>query len=297
MARETNSRFGTAASFGMVAVVIGALSGALYWQSQLTTSRPAPSAGEPAPRRPPGKVRARLWEDPLAAVRHQVGLPCGERGSAPDGSPGLVLPVYLWGGDSFEDHENRLRSRYAVLAALDAAGYMPEDAEHLRFRCLAAGTVIVPYEWFFRNPLQPASRAGTVSRPPSPGWESILVIWVSDQLLSARPLESLRGVEGQPAVDAGGQQREEMPVDREEAEVTEPAGPQERLPLPPRHESLQDHEEEADRDQPVQVALAHGSEHIAVEAGAGDYRASISNGSRASAALPAARSVTTTITS
>lgn len=44
-----------------------------------------------------------------------------------------VLPVMVAGSPYVEGHEWRLRSRDAVLFALQVSGYVPEDREHVGY--------------------------------------------------------------------------------------------------------------------------------------------------------------------
>jgi hypothetical protein len=98
-------------------------------------------------------VAARLWQDPLAAVaqsaqdeekdsanaanqslhsitkfREEVKISEKDKGHAP-----LILGVGLPGAPYAEEAESRRRSRYAVLAALNTAGYVPADEEHVGY--------------------------------------------------------------------------------------------------------------------------------------------------------------------
>jgi hypothetical protein len=50
---------------------------------------------------------------------------------------------------------------------------------------------------------------------------------------------------------------EEVAVDRDEAEVAQPPGPQQPLARPPGEEALEHEEDHADRDQPGEVAAEH----------------------------------------
>jgi hypothetical protein len=50
----------------------------------------------------------------------------------------LLLPVMIAGGPYSEDHESRVRSRFAIVSALGQLDYVPEDAEHL-------GTLEIPW--------------------------------------------------------------------------------------------------------------------------------------------------------
>ncbi len=105
------------------------------------------------------EIEARLWEDPIAAVRKRIneitrqtvagGIQlrdfyslCEEPGAVSqairtclDGQSKklLILPVMLSAGYTADDHETRLRTRYAVLAALESAGYTPSHPDSLRF--------------------------------------------------------------------------------------------------------------------------------------------------------------------
>lgn len=100
---------------------------------ELQSSRPAPRPITPRPTLREERVEARLWQDPLASAhRHYAeedALPA--RVDPGDRNDVIVLPVFLPGGPYAEDGEKRLRIRAAVLAGLNAAGFAPEDSEHL----------------------------------------------------------------------------------------------------------------------------------------------------------------------
>ena len=49
------------------------------------------------------------------------------------GKPNLILVVSVSGAPYADDQEGRRRRRYAVLAGLDAEGFVPEDAQHIGF--------------------------------------------------------------------------------------------------------------------------------------------------------------------
>ena len=97
---------------------------------------------------------ARLWQDPFAAVadvlakstelkpencyRRDSGYKdietyCRPPWEGPSGLPDLVLVASVSGTPYAEDQEARRRRRYAVLAALDAEGFVPADAQHIGF--------------------------------------------------------------------------------------------------------------------------------------------------------------------
>lgn len=154
-----------------------------------------------------GEVAARLWEDPLRAVQRHVNEVRSNGGDAhhraadgrvldPSDSPDLlVLPVAIPGGSSLNQHETRLRSRYAVLAALDFAGYRPARRSTLSFlhfgawppavesdRDTAPGPeLVVPYEKFEPDPLQPRRRRSKV----------VLVLWIREDALHDNPYARL----------------------------------------------------------------------------------------------------------
>lgn len=50
----------------------------------------------------------------------------------------FLLPVMIPGGPYSEDHESRVRSRFAIVSALGQSDFVPEDAEHL-------GTLRIPW--------------------------------------------------------------------------------------------------------------------------------------------------------
>ena len=153
-------------------------------------------------------VRARLWQDPFAAVaRHQeAGGDGGHFPEWPEASPreprkarpDRILAVMLSAGPYDEQAERRLRSRHAVLSALGEEGYVPKDSEHIGYfrhdleeeeevECKgphgAADAresdkpieIDVPYEWL------------TDRRDGSPG----LLLWLDEGAFQDKPLTRL----------------------------------------------------------------------------------------------------------
>jgi hypothetical protein len=122
-------------------------------QGPLEGSRP-PATEKSVPERPGVQdIEARLWQDPFAAVAETVARSSDHK---PDNcrsdkisdqikdhcqSPlkdsrranPLVLVVSVSGARYSDDHEFRLRTRYAVLAGLNAEGFVPEDPQHIGF--------------------------------------------------------------------------------------------------------------------------------------------------------------------
>jgi hypothetical protein len=119
----------------------------------LSGSRPAGTDRSLIERVGEQHVDARLWQDPFAAVAAQVAkLPdlkpqnCQNLDRYPDiatycrppwqgkgGPPDLILVASTTGTPYAEDQESRRRRRYAVLAGLDAEGFVPNDSQHIGF--------------------------------------------------------------------------------------------------------------------------------------------------------------------
>ncbi len=108
-----------------------------------------------------------------------------------------VLGVMLDGTPYAEGSESRLRSRYAVVSALDTAGYVAVDGDHLQFftwhpapedRCesAAGGELTIPFELYEPNTLLP----GNTARPHA------LVLWLNDDELIGAPLCLLAALKG-----------------------------------------------------------------------------------------------------
>jgi hypothetical protein len=188
-------------------------------------------------------VDARLWQDPFATVadtlakwpeltpkvcedqpakyRNHCRSPLDEFAKPPTPTAGTpsasekppvdgpsVLVASVSGAPYSEDHEFRLRVRYAVLAGLNAEGYVPDDPQHVGFywpgaaatsrdspslvasrTSLAASTAlpassqvpqsllpkVVPFEWFTRK------LKGETSK--------ILLLWFDEDVLGETPLK------------------------------------------------------------------------------------------------------------
>ena len=163
------------------------------------------------------KARARLWEDPFAAVRRdqavrkQVSVTLQKAGKVTlsvttadqHDEQGLrslkakieeiatrnglvtVLIVMTGGGSSVEDSEARIRDRYAVGAALEVGCYVPELTQSLSYFTWSFGPqkpelsmpVPTPYEWYRRGAL-----ASCRTFDETPGTEQsrhVLVLWIA----------------------------------------------------------------------------------------------------------------------
>lgn len=190
--------------FALVALAV-LTGGFFYYRGPLTPTRPGDT-----PLRAPEELRqvhARLWEDPLVVMRQHREWERALRGGKeapefhgidelwdavdPDQRSGLlVLPVVIAGGPYAEDHESRLRTRYAVLSALGAAGFIPRNAAELAYflwngtgNCPPEGQSCrgVPYEWWTLAAEGPA--------------RSVLVLWLRDDRFDGEPFRNLRKLE------------------------------------------------------------------------------------------------------
>jgi hypothetical protein len=177
-----------------------AIAGVLLVKEPLRSSRPVGSGLEMKAATGEQLVRARLWEDPVAAVQRAIaGTSPGAVGTSPsrslidrlrplkqavaarvrDGQHLTVLMVTTTGGPYVESMESRLRDRYAVGTALGVACYVPEDEGHLSFiEWGAQGSVqALPYEWY-------RERKTRACGDKSVRGDSVLVIWLPDEAMS-----------------------------------------------------------------------------------------------------------------
>ncbi len=195
-----------------------------------TAQRPTPDRVESVPVAASETVPARLWRDPLeAAYAHVRALAAGASDLPPelrprravgawrlarevqervrDGQDVTVMPVLVPGGNRAENHELRLRARYAVVSALthDAADYVPQfdavDPEHIGLARFPLGSlrgaraarapreagaeqdepeasaVYVPFEWFEHL------HEGSASGP-----RSVVVLWINERSIQGHAL-------------------------------------------------------------------------------------------------------------
>ncbi len=137
------------------------------------------------------QAEARLWQDPFSAVtRHQDKHPgdghtldwlseqarnkCGASEDCTVATLGILLP----GSPYVGAEEFRRRIRYAVVSALGAAGYAPEDAEHIGY--VEPGLPkLLPFEWHARA----TSDGLSITK------RHILLLWLDEAALGQRPQE------------------------------------------------------------------------------------------------------------
>ncbi|HUB65140.1 MAG TPA: hypothetical protein VL996_12000 [Methylocella sp.] len=120
-------------------------------EAPLVDTRPAETAAGIHEQVTPQTIVARLWQDPFEAIektQDKLGKlaiarqQCEEHSSPQDPCKSpleeadegtLVLGVTVPGPPYQEDAERRRRTRYAVLAGLEQAGFVPKDARHLGY--------------------------------------------------------------------------------------------------------------------------------------------------------------------
>jgi hypothetical protein len=171
-----------------------------------------PDQNAPAYRHTPPEdqdVEARQWEDPFTAiaVARRAHLEPANAAAPPSQEPPqsqdpphdlsrlqddvvraplsdalLVLGAIVPGAPYADDVETRRRTRYAILAGLFAAGYVPDDAQHIGYVSLDAPPVdpareLAAYEWFH---VESASDAAQRSR--------VLVLWLDQDNFRKEPL-------------------------------------------------------------------------------------------------------------
>ncbi len=184
-----------------------AIAGVLLVKEPLRSSRPVGTGLEMKQSTGEQLVRARLWEDPVAAVERAIREKGSPKAVSAAESPlaqrlrplrqalvervknGQRLTVLLTttsGGPYVESTESRLRDRYAIGTALGVACYAPEDESHLSFiEWERQGPVQgLPYEWYRLRKTRNCGEAGSRA-------DSVLVVWLPDEALSRGFLATL----------------------------------------------------------------------------------------------------------
>ncbi len=184
-----------------------AIAGVLLVKEPLRSSRPVGTGMEMKHTTGEQLVRARLWEDPVAAVQRGIretrsaGKTAGPEPTltqrlgplrqalaerARNGQRVTVLLVTTSGGPYVENTESRIRDRYAIGTALGVACYVPEDEGHLSFvEWEPQGAVqALPYEWYRQRKTRVCGEVGSHA-------SSVLVVWFPDESLSRGLLTTL----------------------------------------------------------------------------------------------------------
>ena len=187
-------------------VIVGALTlalaiaGVLLVKEPLRSSRPVGGGLEMKQTTGEQMVRARLWEDPLAAVQRGIRETPVAAGTGQSAQASFsqrltplrhaiadrvkshqritVLLVTTKGDPYAESTESRIRDRYAVGTALGVACYVPEDEGHLSFieGDNQDASRALPYEWYRPRKTRVCDEAQDPTR-------SMLVIWIPESAL------------------------------------------------------------------------------------------------------------------
>lgn len=173
-----------------------ALAGVLLVKEPLRSSRPVGTGLDMKQSTGEQLVRARLWEDPIAAVHRQTSGRAAPVKTASlservrflkqaiaervrQGQRLTVLLVTTSGGPYVESTESRIRDRYAIGTALGVACYVPEDEGRLSYiEWDPQGPAqTVPYEWYRLRKTRVCAKNDTRAT-------NLLVFWLSDDALS-----------------------------------------------------------------------------------------------------------------
>jgi hypothetical protein len=205
MASQDNKQPGTNEFTGLLAVLVLFFSAVWVQYAPLTTSRPQPAE---IPEISHTGVKARLWQDPFTAVQRERAKPetklhegCDKTKFPGDvlqkltdeNKPKEVTTVALgvmiqeasW--ESVEELQGR-RQRYAVLAALNHLGYVPDDAEKLQCLEIAASAktqnlLLIPYELFTKT-------------APDAKKTQVALFWLNEPAFNHEPLRLIRTLFG-----------------------------------------------------------------------------------------------------
>jgi hypothetical protein len=213
---------------GIAALLVAAW-GVLLTGPRLNSPRPTGVPTGPAKAvAADGTIPARLWQDPLgaalsAAPPDEAAQPLEQACSSlvkdagrrrEPARPLLFLLVWVDPQNNPQTVETRRRERYATLAALSTAGYVPSRADRIAYVKVAAGRarggkggdgLLIPYEWF--RPLEDSGRLGQ----PAAEYDGACVLWLGEDPDPKGKLESLirlkkalAGAAGDPNPPAAG---------------------------------------------------------------------------------------------
>jgi hypothetical protein len=221
---------------GFIWIVLVA-AGTYFVAHQLPLEGSRPPTTEAVISQPAGvqDVDARLWQDPFAAVAEALRRSpefkpenCQQEavkdriknhclsplnGTAREQSlpaPLLVMIAPVSAAPYSEEHESRRRTRYAILAGLNAEGFTPEDSQHVGFYWPSASAApeatreapapkaaaviplptIVPFEWF----------RGTRDNLP---YQGVLLLWFDEDALQDVPIRQFDAFLCRSLADSG----------------------------------------------------------------------------------------------
>ena len=203
MAQEDKGGGGNLPIASIVALVL--FTSGLWVQHQpLQSDRPGVALKQQRDAEIHQDVDARLWQDPLEAVKRaeaesnkdSKSPPANDAAEEDRHKPGsflawinrskgksrLVMPVLVFGGPYAEDAEQRRRTRYAVLSGLRESGFEPDNSRSIGYARLSGRKVLVPFEKWTRIGVNRSA------------WEEVYVLWVNEESLGLSPLARLGGV-------------------------------------------------------------------------------------------------------
>lgn len=213
MDKEARSITGGLPANGLIAVLLLATGAFFVREIPLEANRPPAGDQRIEQHFSLQDIDARLWQDPFGAIAKGRAEAAKKKPAAELAAADLertaenlagairqrqgsveILAVMLGSGPYAENVESRRRTRYAVLAGLNASGYAPLDNEHLGYFLPRAGPdpaerqqEVVPYEWF-----EPAADArARVGDRPRP---KVLVLWLQSEAFAERPLQRMRAL-------------------------------------------------------------------------------------------------------
>ncbi|HET7793337.1 MAG TPA: hypothetical protein VFL64_08120 [Rhizobacter sp.] len=229
MDKEAKSAGSTLSGNSVLAVLLLAAGAFVLHEAPLQGTRPAANEPRVEQRFAEQDIDARLWQDPFGAVergREEVAkkLPPGTQPTEAerrdparlvatieekfkDGVTEVdVLAVMVPGGPYAEQVESRRRTRYAVLAGLNASHHAPIDTEHVGYFLPRNNAKLprdlpfaVPFEWFepASTPIDPACRqahkptaaARGPVKAPACQLRHVLVLWLDNGAFNRQPFD------------------------------------------------------------------------------------------------------------
>jgi hypothetical protein len=213
-----------------IGLIVAIAAGFLIYQSPLQSSRPGSTELQHQQALAEEQVRARLWQDPLAAAEEHARaessqgktfefrveggtLKASEKGTETDDHhpvkvltddiarvikkpPGhvTVLLIMIPGGPYVEGTETRIRTRYAAVSALGVACFVPEDPEHIGYvNWMPRPSVptAIPYDKLIVPYEWYRPRKFQQCGETAEQPHNILVMWLNEDAFSEEPLQRL----------------------------------------------------------------------------------------------------------
>ncbi len=205
-------------------IALSVIVGGIFWiKGPLTSKRPAPADRGERDVIGAQDVEARLWQDPFLAIeehgKHGAGnghhdqtqeaghASSQERHTLSHLAESIeskksvrVIPVMIPGGNYAEEVERRRRTRKALVAALGASNYVPNDATRIGYietnwlttldGCItpsdgdtndATVELMIPFEWFTSEIFADGKQVRDIDSR-----KNILVLWLDETMIETR---------------------------------------------------------------------------------------------------------------